>query len=219
MSDWSTNINNVALKIVYYIVSILCCTGGQTYSGDHVIILSSSDLVKFIGDKVGGVQQEFSIKLNVNCKCGRPKEVKMKLIPHKEQHHQYVSLDACLHMPKRCSRHKWLVHFTHSHLQVCTVVTCDSREVCTASATTPILPMDVPGGENLTQLSLSKVISHELLLYKKVSRYRLKVTVSLIVEGYIADCSAVQFDWVEQPLPHEDHQEHSEPFVEIKRII
>ena len=181
---------------------------GKTYSGDHVVVLSSLDIVRYIGDKVGGVMYEFPVKVGVNCKCAKPKEVKMSLVPHKEQHMKYVSLEACLHIPKKCSRHKWLVCFSRSFLQVCTMVTQDGREVCTAAERTSILPLDTPGGDNLTHLTVAKVMPHECVLYKRASRYRLKVTADVLVEGYIEDRTVNDFDLVEQlQLCAEDAEE------------
>ena len=131
----------------------------QSYSGSHVLILSSQDIACFIGQILGGVSHEFTIKINVHCKCGKHKDVKMKLIPHKEHHVKSVTLEACLHMPKKCSRHKWLVYFAHSHLHVHTsVTTSEGQEICTASKATPILPMDIPSGHNLTHVTVATVI-------------------------------------------------------------
>jgi len=120
-------------------------------------------------------------------------------------------------MVKKCPYLKWLVHFARSQLQVCTAITtAEGQEVCTASETTPILPMDVPGGDNLTHSTVAKVMPHERILYKPASRYRLKVNVDLLVEGYIEDVSASHFDVVEQKISCQDDGQ-DDSFLEIKR--
>ena len=189
-------------------------TDVRSYSGSHVLILSSQDIACFIGQILGGVSHEFTIKINVHCKCGKHKDVKMKLIPHKEHHVKSVTLEACLHMPKKCSRHKWLVYFAHSHLHVHTsVTTSEGQEICTASKATPILPMDIPSGHNLTHVTVAMVMPHDMILYKPASRYRLKVTADLLVKGYIEDQSASDYNVVERKFSGGQN----ETFLEINR--
>ena len=138
----------------------------------------------------------------------------MKLIPHKEHHVKSVTLEACLHMPKKCSWHKWLVYFAHSHLHIHTsVTTSEGQEICTASKATPILPMDIPSGHNLTHVTVAMVMPHDMILYKPASRYRLKVTADLLVKGYIEDQNASHYNIVERKFSGGQN----ETFLEINR--
>ena len=107
-----------------------------------------------------------------------------------------------------------MVYFAHSHLQVHTsVTTSEGQEICTASKATPILPMDIPSGHNLTHVTVATVIPHDMILYKQASRYRLKVTVDLLVKGYIEDQSASHYNVVERKFSGGQN----ETFLEINR--
>ena len=95
--------------------------------------------------------------------------VLFRLIPHKEHNVKSVTLEVCLNMPKKCSWHKWLVYFAHSHLHVHTsVTTSEGQEICTASKATPILPMDIPSGHmslcHCTHVTVDMVLPHDIIL-------------------------------------------------------
>lgn len=167
-----------------------------TYRVQDCVRLDASDLSLKIGDRkyVGVEIAEFSLSLPI--KCSNQPTLNVKVVPRPQFHSKWLAVMATLHVPSKCSRHKWLGLYSSSLIRVSTAVYKEGQNASVSqdSACEPIVcTSELSCDSHMTHLSLQQVLEHEQVVYDKASHFTLQVTAELEVLGFRVDESASQY--------------------------
>lgn len=178
---------------------------GESYVARHDFRLNTEVLSSWIGDriKIGQVFATAKLRLLVKCTSRTVPTVTVDVLPRDSLSSRVLTVRASLLIPTRCSRHKWLVHYTDSVLRLtcsinreregAAIKTVTAEEKIAASPNAPLT-------DHVTSLTM-EVINHDQVLYEEVDHFVLHLQAYLVVHGFRSDASASDYMMVDLEDP------------------
>ena len=122
--------------------------------------------------------------LSVGCKYGRKIKVRLLLFPFESTNKRYISLQAIISIPKKCSQRRWLVQTCQCSYRLSIDVTNPSNSLRIVEPQTKQVKVALSEvyEEHCTHIDFSNVLPHDEILYQDTLCFF--ITLELLINGY-----------------------------------